>query len=117
MQVATALHQKDPLAAHLRDELGFSEHTEARPLLAAFASAGSFTVGAAMPLAAAALVPEAGISLWVTVLSLAFLAMLGAVGARAGGAPVVRAVLRVTFWGAVAMAVTYAVGLLFGAVV
>ncbi len=116
-QVATALHAKDPLEAHLRDELGFSEHTEARPLTAAVASAGSFAVGAAMPMAAAALVPTAAISLWVMVLSLAFLAVLGAVGARAGGAPVPRAVARVTFWGAVAMAVTYAVGTLFGAVV
>ena len=116
-QVATALHAKDPLEAHLRDELGFSEHTEARPLTAAVASAGSFAVGAAMPMAAAALVPTAAISLWVTVLSLAFLAVLGAVGARAGEAPVPRAVARVSFWGAVAMAVTYAVGTLFGAVV
>ncbi len=117
MQVAKALHAKDPLAAHLRDELGFSEHTEAKPLMAAFASAGSFTVGAAMPMAAAALVPTASISLWVTVSSLIFLAVLGAVGAQAGGAPIGRAVLRVTFWGAVAMAVTYGVGKLFGAVV
>ena len=117
LQVATALHAKDPLAAHLRDELGFSEHTEAKPLMAAIASAGSFTVGAAMPMAAAALVPTAGISLWVTVSSLIFLAVLGAVGAQAGGAPIGRAVARVTFWGAVAMAVTYAVGKIFGAVV
>ena len=117
LQVATALHAKDPLKAHLRDELGFSEHTEAQPLVAAWTSAASFTVGAAMPLATAALVPQATISLWVTVSSLLFLAVLGAVGARAGGAPVVRAVLRVTFWGAVAMAVTAVVGKLFGAVV
>ncbi len=117
LQVAKALHAKDPLAAHLRDELGFSEHTEAKPLTAAFASAGSFTVGAAMPMAAAALVPTASISLWVTVSSLIFLAVVGAVGAQAGGAPIGRAVLRVTFWGAVAMAVTYGVGKLFGAVV
>lgn len=85
--------------------------------MAAIASAGSFTVGAAMPMAAAALVPTAGISLWVTVSSLIFLAVLGAVGAQAGGAPIGRAVARVTFWGAVAMAVTYAVGKIFGAVV
>lgn len=116
-EVASALHAKDPLQAHLRDELGFSEHTEAQPLTAAFASAASFTVGAALPLAAAALLPEAQISLGVTVLSLIFLAVLGAIGARAGGAPVGRAVARVTFWGAVAMAVTYGVGHLFGAVV
>lgn len=116
-QVAEQLHAKDPLAAHLRDELGFSEHTEAKPLIAAGASAASFAVGAALPMATAALVPASGIALWVTVLSLIFLAALGAVGAQAGGAPVLRAVIRVTFWGAVAMAVTAAVGHLFGAVV
>ncbi len=117
LQVATALHAKDALAAHMRDELGLSEHTVAQPLVAAGASALSFAVGAAMPLAAAALVPEASISLWVTATSLAFLAVLGAVGAQAGGAPIGRAILRVTFWGAVAMAVTAVVGKLFGAVV
>ena len=117
LQVATALHAKDPLAAHLRDELGFSEHSEAKPLVAAGASALTFAVGAALPLATAALVPEAQITLWVTALSLLFLAFLGAIGAKAGGAPVLRAVARVTFWGAVAMAVTAAVGALFGAVV
>jgi len=117
LQVATALHATDALAAHLRDELGFSEHTEARPLIAAGASAASFAVGAALPMATAALVPDAAIPLWVTVLSLIFLAVLGAIGARAGGAPVLRAVVRVTFWGAVAMAVTALVGHLFGAVV
>ncbi|MFC3182529.1 VIT1/CCC1 transporter family protein [Cypionkella sinensis] len=117
LEVATALHAKDPLAAHLRDELGFSPHSEAKPLVAAGASAASFAIGAALPLATAALVPEAGISLWVTVVSLGFLAALGAVGAKAGGAPMGRAVVRVTFWGAVAMAVTALVGSLFGAVV
>lgn len=117
LQVATALHAKDPLAAHLRDELGFSQHSEAKPLVAAGASALSFAVGAAMPMAAAALVPQAAISLWVTVISLGFLALLGAISAKAGGAPMVRGVVRVTFWGAVAMAVTALVGHLFGAVV
>ena len=117
MQVAAALHAKDPLAAHLRDELGFSEHTEAQPLTAAAASAASFTVGAALPMTTAALVPTEGISLWVTVLSLVFLAVLGAVGAKVGGAPIRPAVVRVTFWGAAAMAVTALVGNLFGAVV
>jgi VIT1/CCC1 family predicted Fe2+/Mn2+ transporter len=85
--------------------------------MAAGASAASFAVGAALPMATAALVPEAGISLWVTVLSLIFLAVLGAIGAKAGGAPTARAVARVTFWGAVAMAVTALVGMVFGAVV
>lgn len=116
-EVAAALHEKDALAAHVRDELGIYEHTEARPLVAAMASALTFAVGAALPLVTAALVPEAKISLWVTALSLVFLAILGAVGARAGGAPVPKAVFRVTFWGAVAMAVTAAVGHLFGAAV
>ena len=116
-QVAEALHARDPLAAHVRDELGIFEHTEAQPLVAAGASALTFAVGAALPLTTAALVPEASISLWVTTLSLMFLALLGAVGARAGGAPILRGVLRVTFWGAVAMAVTALVGKLFGAVI
>ncbi len=116
-EVATALHAKDPLAAHLRDELGFSEHTGVKPLIAAGASALTFAIGAALPLATAALVPEAAISLWVTVLSLVFLSVLGAVGAKAGGAPILRSVMRVTFWGAVAMAITALVGMWFGAVV
>ena len=116
-QVAEALHARDPLAAHVRDELGIFEHTEAQPLVAAGASALTFAVGAALPLATAALVPEAVISPWVTGLSLIFLAVLGAVGAKAGGASIPRGVLRVTFWGAVAMAVTALVGKLFGAVV
>lgn len=116
-QVAAALHEKDALGAHVRDELGIFEHSEAKPLVAAAASAATFAVGAALPLGVAALAPDAGLSLWVTVTSLIFLAVLGAVGARAGGAPVLRGVLRVTFWGAVAMAVTAVVGKLFGAVV
>ena len=113
-QVAEALHAKDPLAAHVRDELGIFEHTEARPLVAAGASALTFAVGAALPLAAAALAPEPQLALWVTALSLVFLALLGAVGARAGGAPIGRSVLRVAFWGVLAMAATYAIGSLFG---
>jgi VIT1/CCC1 family predicted Fe2+/Mn2+ transporter len=116
-EVAAALHRNDALGAHVRDELGISEDTEARPLTAAMASALTFSVGAALPLATAALVPEAAITPWVTALSLLSLAALGAVGAKAGGAPILRAVLRVTFWGAVAMAVTAIVGKLFGAVV
>ena len=116
-QVAQVLHERDALAAHVRDELGIFEHTEAKPLVAAITSALTFAAGAILPLATAALVPEAGIGLWVTVLSLAFLALLGAVGARAGGAPVVTAVARVCFWGAMAMAVTALVGKLFGAAI
>ena len=116
-QVAEELTAHDALGTHLRDELGLSDMTAAKPLTAAVASALSFTVGAALPLAGAMLAPEAQIIWWVTGLSLAFLAVLGALGAKAGGAPVGRAVMRVAFWGAIAMAVTAGVGRLFGAVV
>ncbi|MBY0351486.1 VIT family protein [Tabrizicola sp.] len=116
-EVAAALHAKDALGAHVREELGISEHTEAKPLAAAGASSLTFAVGAALPLVTAALAPEATITLWVTVLSLIFLALLGAVGAKTGGASIWRGMVRVTFWGAVAMAVTALVGKLFGAVV
>jgi VIT1/CCC1 family predicted Fe2+/Mn2+ transporter len=115
-QVARVLTEKDALGAHVRDELHITETTSAQPLLAAGASAASFALGAVLPLAAAWVAPEPQIALWVTVMALVFLAVLGAVGARAGGAPVGRGVLRVTFWGAVAMAVTAGVGLVFGAV-
>lgn len=116
-QVAEALHARDPLAAHVRDELGIFEHSEANPLVAALASAATFASGAALPVAAAAFAPAAALMVWVVIASLVFLAGLGAIGARAGGAPVLRATARVTFWGAVAMAVTAGVGHLFGAVV
>ncbi|MHC0053839.1 VIT1/CCC1 transporter family protein [Actibacterium sp. D379-3] len=117
LQVAEELTAKDALSAHARDELGISELTAAQPLVAAGASALSFGIGAALPLGAAMFAPDRWIVPAVTALSLLFLAVLGALGARAGGAPLPRAVLRVTFWGAVAMAVTAGVGKLFGAVV
>lgn len=116
-KVAEALTANDAMGAHTRDELGISEATAARPLLAAAASAFSFAVGAALPLAAAMLAPQETLIWWVTGLALVFLALLGGLGAGAGGAPVGRAVMRVTFWGAVAMAVTAGVGAVFGAVV
>ncbi|MCF1708761.1 VIT family protein [Tabrizicola sp. J26] len=116
-KVAEELTAKDALAAHARDELGLSAHSTAQPLVAAFASALSFAVGATLPLLAAALAPEAWLVWAVTGLSLIFLAMLGALGAWGGGAPVGRGVLRVTFWGAIAMAVTAGVGKIFGAVI
>ncbi len=113
-QVAAQFTTKDPLVAHLRDELGLSAHLEAKPVQAALASASSFAVGAALPLVLALLLPRA-ILLWgIGTGSLAFLALLGVVGARAGGAPVLKATIRVTFWGALAMAITAGVGLLFG---
>ena len=116
-QVAAELHKKDALAAHVQDELGLMDHNEAQPLLAAVASAATFAGGAAWPLATAALVAEASIIFWVVALSLVFLALLGGVGAYAGGARLWPGILRVTFWGAAAMAATAAVGTFFGAVV
>jgi len=116
-QVAAQLMAKDALGAHARDELGISEVTSARPIQAALTSAATFAVGAALPLALVLLLPPGRLVLGVSLASLVFLALLGAVGARAGGAPVLRATLRVTFWGALAMALTAAVGALFGTVV
>ncbi len=116
-QVAQQLMNHDALGAHARDELGISEAMSARPIQAALASAASFAVGAALPLAVTALLPGPLLIWWVSGSSLAFLAILGAVAARAGGAAVVAGAWRVTFWGALAMAITAGVGLLFGAVV
>ena len=114
--VAAQFTAKDPLKAHLRDELGLSAHLEARPIQAALASAASFAVGAAFPLLLVLILPHAVLAWGVGAGSILFLALLGVVGARAGGAPVLRATVRVTFWGALAMAITAGVGLLFGAV-
>lgn len=115
-QVAERLTTKDALKAHLRDELGLSAHLEARPVQAAFASAGSFAVGAILPLLLIFVLPRSMLEIGIAGGSIVFLAALGIVGARAGGAPVLRATIRVTFWGAIAMAITAGVGLLFGAV-
>ncbi|MEX2288279.1 MAG: VIT family protein [Planctomycetaceae bacterium] len=116
-QVADQLMAHDALAAHARDELGISETLSARPVQAALASAGTFAVGAAMPLLAVLVTPRAAMIPVVVGTSIAFLALLGGFGAHAGGAPVTKAALRVTFWGALAMALTAGVGALFGAVV
>jgi vacuolar iron transporter family protein len=116
-QVAVQLTKHDALATHARDELGISETTSARPVQAAFASAGTFSVGAALPLLAAFLTPVGMIGLVVSILSLAFLALLGGISAHVGGAPVAKAVARVTFWGALAMAATAGIGKLFGVAV
>ena len=112
--VADQLSQRDALAAHLRDELGLAAVTAARPVQAAAASAAAFAGGAALPLAIAAVAPGAAIIWLITAGSLLCLALLGAIGAKAGGAPTFRAVLRVTFWGAFAMAATAAIGMAFG---
>ena len=116
-QVADKLTSHDALATHLRDELGMAAHTAAPPVQAALASAAAFTIGASLPLAMVPLSPAAYLSWTVSITALLFLAVLGAVGAKAGGAPIGRAVLRVTFWGAIAMAATAAIGALFGTTV
>lgn len=116
-QVADQLMAKDALGAHARDELGISEVTAARPIQAALTSAATFAVGAAMPLAMVLLMPRALLVAGVSIASLVFLALLGGIGARAGGANVARATLRVTFWGALAMALTAGIGAIFGTVV
>ncbi|ODV07959.1 MAG: hypothetical protein ABT20_12190 [Rubrivivax sp. SCN 70-15] len=116
-EVAAQLMKHDALSAHARDELGISEHLSARPVQAALASAASFAAGAALPLAVAALAPAAAAIAAVSGLSLVFLALLGAVAARVGGAGALAGAWRVTFWGALAMAITAGAGRLFGAVV
>jgi VIT1/CCC1 family predicted Fe2+/Mn2+ transporter len=116
-KVADQLMAKDALGAHARDELGISEVTAARPVQAALTSAATFAIGAAMPLLMVVVAPPSAIVPIVSLASLAFLALLGAVGARAGGADVTMATLRVTFWGAMAMALTAGIGALVGATV
>ena len=116
-KVAQQLMAKDALAAHARDELGISEITTARPVQAALTSALTFSVGAALPLLMVVISPIGAIVPIVSAASLGFLALLGAVGARAGGANVLRATARVTLWGALAMAVTAGIGKLFGTIV
>ena len=116
-QVADQLMAEDALGAHARDELGISEVTTARPIQAALTSASTFAVGAAMPLAMVLLMPQSFLVAGVSIASLVFLALLGAIGARAGGATVARATLRVTFWGALAMALTAGIGAIFGTVI
>jgi len=115
-QVAQQLMAHDALGAHARDELGISEIVRARPVQAALASALSFAVGAALPLLTVVIAPQAQLVPAVAVLSLAFLALLGGVAARVGGARVAPGMIRVTFWGALAMGLTAAVGSLFGVI-
>ncbi|WP_366654644.1 VIT family protein [Fodinicurvata sp. EGI_FJ10296] len=116
-KVAEQLMARDALGAHAQDELGISEVTTARPIQAALTSGAMFSIGAAMPLLMVVVSPTPLLVPVVSIASLLFLALLGAVGARAGGANVVRATLRVTFWGALAMALTAGIGALVGSVV
>lgn len=115
-QVAEQLMAHDALGAHARDEIGISEIVSAQPVQAAFSSAGTFTVGAALPLVVAWVVPGSQLISVVSVSSLVFLALLGGIAARAGGASMTIGAIRVTFWGALAMALTAGVGRLFGVI-
>ena len=117
LEVARQLMAKDALAAHAHDELGISEITTARPVQAALTSAATFSVGAAMPLLMVVVSPAGALIPVVSAASLGFLALLGAIGAKAGGANVLRATARVTFWGALAMALTAGIGKIFGTVI
>ncbi|MGZ8191456.1 MAG: VIT1/CCC1 transporter family protein [Methylococcaceae bacterium] len=116
-QVAEQLMKHDALGTHARDELGISESFSAKPIQAALASAASFAVGAALPLAVTAVVPESNLMPWVSGTSLAFLMLLGAIAAKVGGANMLMGARRVTFSGALAMMITAGVGALFGTVV
>jgi VIT1/CCC1 family predicted Fe2+/Mn2+ transporter len=116
-QVAQQLMKKDALGAHARDELGMSEITTPRPVQAALTSAAMFSAGAAMPLLMAAISPASALVPIVSATSLLFLALLGVIGARAGGANILRATARVTFWGALALAITAGIGKVFGTIV
>jgi vacuolar iron transporter family protein len=113
-EVATQLMAKDALAAHADDELGISDATTARPIQAALTSAATFAVGAAMPLLMVLVSPPSSLIPMVSVASLLFLALLGAIGAHAGGSDILRATIRVMFWGALAMALTAGIGALVG---
>ena len=113
-RVATQLMQHDALGAHARDELGISDTLAARPVQAAIASAGTFAVGAILPLLIVVLLPVSALMWAVSGSSLLFLALLGSLAARTGGAPIIVSASRVTFWGALAMALTAGVGALFG---
>ncbi|HWL05925.1 MAG TPA: VIT family protein [Xanthobacteraceae bacterium] len=116
-QVAEQLMLRDALGAHMRDELHLSEMTAARPVQAALTSAATFAAGAALPMLIATVAPEWIMGVAVTVSTLVFLAMLGAIGAAAGRAGMAKPVVRVTFWGALALAITAGIGKLFGTVV
>jgi len=111
--VAKELTEKDALAAHVRDELGINEISQAKPIEAAFASGAAFTVGGILPFIVALFLPLASLEYSLYGLSIAFLAILGTVAARTGGSSIIKAILRITFWGTIAMGLTALVGYLF----
>ena len=116
LQVAQQLMQHDAVGAHARDELGITDVAHARPVQAALASAASFAVGAALPLVVTLVAPQNGLIAWISATALLFLAIMGALAARVSGVPMGASVLRVTFWGALALLITAGVGSLFGVV-
>ncbi|WGI24288.1 VIT family protein [Halomonas alkaliantarctica] len=115
-QVAEQLMTNDALGAHARDEIGITDTSQARPLQAALSSAATFTIGAFLPLLVTWWAPSSHLILLVALFSLLFLALLGAIAARVGGAPILKAATRVMFWGALAMALTFAIGHVFGVI-
>lgn len=117
LKVADQLMARDALGAHARDELGISEVSSARPLQAAATSAATFSAGALVPLSAVPLAPQSGLAVIVAIVCVASLVLLGVLGARAGGAPAGRSVMRITFWGTLALVVTAGIGKLFGTIV
>jgi VIT1/CCC1 family predicted Fe2+/Mn2+ transporter len=114
MKVAMELTEKDALAAHVRDELGINEISQAKPIEAAFASGFSFTAGGVLPFLVAVFLPLNNLEYYLYGFAIIFLIILGAVAAKAGGSSILKAVLRITFWGTAAMGLTAAVGYLFG---
>ena len=114
MQVAIELTEKDALAAHVRDELGINELTQANPIQAALASGAAFTAGGILPLLVTLFVPIQGMTYWLYASTILFLMLLGFISAKTGGAPVGKAILRVTIWGSIAMGISAGVGSLFG---
>ena len=114
-QVSDQLMAHDALGAHARDELGITENLTARPAQAAFSSAAAFSIGAALPLLTVLIAPSQSFGATVAVTSLIFLGLMGALASKTGGAPILKGIFRVTFWGALAMGLTAGVGALFGA--
>jgi VIT1/CCC1 family predicted Fe2+/Mn2+ transporter len=114
MQVAKELSEEDALGAHIRDELGINEISQANPLQAAFASGLAFTVGGALPLLAVLIAPVDGIEYWLYGFAIIFLIALGATSAKTGGSNIIKAIVRITVWGTIAMVLSALVGYLFG---
>jgi vacuolar iron transporter family protein len=114
MQVAIELSEKDALAAHIRDELGINEISQANPIQAALASGAAFTVGGVLPLLVILFAPVKGMEYWLYGFTIVFLVILGTMAAKTGGSSIPKAILRITVWGTIAMVLSALVGYLFG---